>query len=201
MKARKLIVAGVSAGVLAGGAAGFLLTVPGGAGASPSAVVRVAGTDSDGDATLSPQHHGGPHLGPEERAAKFEAVLQGLVDSGEITTAQRDAIVSALEAARPNSADGGHVEGAGGRHGGRLGKALDTAATAIGVTVDELKTALQSGQSIADVATANGVDPQAVIDALVADATADLTQRFTDMVNGVRPADAPTDAPAGDPAN
>lgn len=197
MKARKLIVAGVSAGVLAGGAAGFLLTVPGGAGASPSAVVQV----TDGDATLSPQHHGGPHLGPEERAAKMDAILQTLVDSGEITTAQRDAIVSALEAARPASADGGQLGGAGGRRGGRLGEALGTASTVIGVSVDDLKAALQSGQSIADVATANGVDPQTVIDALVADATADLTQRITDMVNGVRPAGAPTDAPAGDPAN
>lgn len=66
----------------------------------------------------------------------------------------------------------------------------------IGVTADDLKTALQSGQSIADVATANGVDPQDVIDALVAEATSNMTQRITDMVNGVRPADAPAEAPA-----
>jgi hypothetical protein len=51
------------------------------------------------------------------------------------------------------------------------------AATAIGISEDDLKTALQSGQSMADVATANGVDPQTVIDALVADAQAKLAEK------------------------
>ena len=50
-----------------------------------------------------------------------------------------------------------------------------------------------SVQVVTGVATANGVDPQTVIDALVAEATSNLTQRITDMVNGVRPADAPAD--------
>jgi hypothetical protein len=40
-----------------------------------------------------------------------------------------------------------------------------------------LQTALQSGQSMADVATANGVEPQQVIDALVADAQAKLAEK------------------------
>ena len=66
-------------------------------------------------------------------------------------------------------------------HGGNL---LATAATTIGVTEDELMAALQSGQSIADVATANGIAVQSVIDALVAQATTDLTERITGMVNG-----------------
>jgi len=47
---------------------------------------------------------------------------------------------------------------------------LSVAASTIGVSEDDLKSALQSGQSIADVANAHGVDPQTVIDALVADA-------------------------------
>jgi hypothetical protein len=47
---------------------------------------------------------------------------------------------------------------------------LSVAASTIGVSEADLKTALQSGQSIADVANAHGVDPQTVIDALVADA-------------------------------
>ena len=40
------------------------------------------------------------------------------------------------------------------------------------------------GKTIAEVAADQGVDPQAVIDALVAEATADIDQRITDMVNG-----------------
>lgn len=107
--------------------------------------------------------------------------------------------------------------GPGGRHGfhGR-GVALDAVADAIGITEDELRTALRDGSSIAEVATANDVEVQTVIDALVADATArideqvaegdlseeeatnlkaDLIDRITARVNGERlTADAEPDA-------
>jgi hypothetical protein len=53
------------------------------------------------------------------------------------------------------------------------------AANTIGISVDDLKAAVDSGQSLADVATAHNVDPQAVIDALVADAKAKLADRVT----------------------
>ncbi len=113
---------------------------------------------------------------------RLTAHLQALVDDGTLTASQRDAVVAALEAARP--ADGGRH---GGRHGGLRGEMLDTAATAIGITADELKTEIEAGKTIAEVAVANGATAQDVIDALVADASADLTQRITDLVNGVRP--------------
>lgn len=239
MKARKWIVTGVTAGLLAGGAAGFMVTVPGGAGAATSTTVQVAGdgTEANGETIVMPQHHGQPHRSPEERAAKFGEVLQTLVDDGTLTSAQRDAIVAALttrpetpptgerpdpstimttrlqglvdegtitvaqrdtviatlQAARPASGEHEGHQDRQGRRAERRQASLETAASVIGVTADELKAALQSGQSIAQVATANGVDPQTVIDALVAEATTDLTQRITDMVNGVRPADAPAD--------
>ena len=50
------------------------------------------------------------------------------------------------------------------------------AADTIGITVQDLVTALRGGDTVADVATANGVDPQAVIDALVADSDAKIDQ-------------------------
>jgi hypothetical protein len=190
MKARKWIVAGMSAGALVGGVAGFMVTVPGAAGAATSAAresVSDTDTATEIDATVEAQHHGRPYQSPEERAAKLSEVMQSIVDDGTITAVRRDAVIAVLQAARPD-----HVEGEGG-HGGRRGRlleaGLDTAATVIGIMSDELKTALQSGKSIADVATANGVDPQTVIDALVAEAASEFTQRITDMVNGVRPAD------------
>jgi hypothetical protein len=65
------------------------------------------------------------------------------------------------------------------RHPGRAA-AIRTAAEAIGIDADELRTALRDGQTIAQVAEANGVDPQDVIDALVAQAT----ERITKAVNG-----------------
>src|SRR5205085_1517021 len=105
------------------------------------------------------------------------------------------AVTAALAAARPaHGGRGVHVFGD-----------LDAAATAIGVDGATLRDALASGQSLADVARAHNVDPQAVIDALVAaakthladdvssgrltqaeadQALADLQSHITDLVNG-----------------
>ena len=128
-----------------------------------------------------------------DKATMLKARLQTLVDDNTLTSSQLDAVVTALEAARPM---GGGQEG-GQNHGGARGEKrqerLTTAAEAIGITAEELKTAIEGGQTIAQVAEANGKTVQSVIDALVAQATTDLTQRITDMVNGVKPA-APTDA-------
>ncbi|MFM8564402.1 MAG: hypothetical protein ACKOCE_11025 [Acidimicrobiia bacterium] len=132
-----------------------------------------------------------PPVGDGTRPDRGEMVtnrLQSLVDDGTLTTSQRDAVVTALEAARP---DHGPGAGHGGRRGGLRGKMFDAAAAAIGITADELKTEIQSGKTIAELAVANGKTAQEVIDALVVTATADLTQRITDMVNGVQPT-APT---------
>lgn len=70
------------------------------------------------------------------------------------------------------------------------GDGLAAAAGAIGISEDDLRTALADGQSIAQVAEANGVDVQTVVDALVAEATdrletalAELPSRMTDLVN------------------
>jgi uncharacterized protein YidB (DUF937 family) len=91
-----------------------------------------------------------------------------------------------------------------GRHGGFVAD-LDVAAEALGISEDDLRDALRDGQTIAEVAEAEGVDVQTVIDALVAEATAriddavadgdldaddaeelkaDLPDRITDLVNG-----------------
>src|SRR6185295_15246663 len=91
--------------------------------------------------------------------------LQPLIDNGTITQAQADAVISALEAARP-------VDGRGhGRHGG---PGLDAAASALGVSTDELRQSLDGGSTIAEVAQSKGVDVQTVIDAMVADLQAHL---------------------------
>ena len=62
--------------------------------------------------------------------------------------------------------------GPGGPGRGHFGAGLDAAAEAIGIESEELRTALRDGSTIAEVAEANGVDVQTVIDALVADAEA-----------------------------
>lgn len=81
-------------------------------------------------------------------------------------------------------------EGGGGPLGWHRGEGLSTAADALGMTVEELRTELRAGKSIADVAADQGVDVQTVVDALVADATerleelqASLPERMTELVN------------------
>ena len=132
----------------------------------------------------------------------FDQALDGLVDDGTITQAQADAVADALQEARPERPDFGPW-GKGGWFG--VGVAvLDEAADAIGIEEDELLTALRDGQTIAEVAESNGVEPQAVIDALVAairerlddavadgsieqedadERLADATERITEFVN------------------
>jgi hypothetical protein len=108
-----------------------------------------------------------------------------------------------------------------GGHGGLRGRGPvgDAVAEALGITEDELREAMQDGATIAEIAAANDVEVQAVIDALVTEATAhideevaegdlseddaadrkaDLEERITAMVNGDRP-DRPA-SPAADAA-
>jgi len=119
----------------------------------------------------------------------------------------------------PEQEQGEEREGRGPCHGPGRGRHLEAAAEAIGIDVDALREALRSDQTIAQVAEANGVDPQAVVDALVADVSAridqkvadgDLTQeeadekkaelpeRITALVNGERPERPEGDGPPPD---
>jgi polyhydroxyalkanoate synthesis regulator phasin len=97
---------------------------------------------------------------------RIKDALSGLVDDGSITQEQADEVATTL-----SDADlGWH-----GQHGGWHG--LDTAAKALGMTEDELRTALQAdGASLAKVAQDRGVDVQTVVDALAADVRERVTQ-------------------------
>lgn len=201
---KKLTAIGLSAGLLAGAGAGFLLEMSGSAGASSNGAtaVTVAATD---DTTASDQADGTATDRAADHAARLQEVLQPLVDDGTLTQAQADKVIAALEAAGPMG--GGH-----GGPGRGMGGNLDAAATAIGITTDELRTALQGGQTLAEIAVANGSTAQAVIDAMVAEVTAhfaeevaagehtqeeadariaEATTRITDMVNNGAPAGGP----------
>jgi hypothetical protein len=61
---------------------------------------------------------------------------------------------------------------------------LDVIAEAIGIDAETLREDLAGGATIAEIAEANGVDPQVVIDALVAE----YTERVTSLVEGEQPA-------------
>lgn len=101
---------------------------------------------------------------PAAGAGWAQDALAGLVSDGTITQDQADAVQTALDEARP------------GRHRLRhLG--LDVVAEVLGITEDDLRTALRDGQTIAEVAAAEGVEVQAVVDAVVADVEARLAER------------------------
>jgi hypothetical protein len=128
--------------------------------------------------------------------------LAGLVNDGTLTQAQADKVASTLEGSLPQSGLGGH---------GRGQHDLDTAASVIGVTTDELHTALESGKTLAQVAQSKGISRATLVDRLVAAETARiaaavkagrLTQaqadartavlraRITERVTTIRPAGA-----------
>jgi ribosomal protein S20 len=85
---------------------------------------------------------------------------------------------------RPGASQSGEASGDGsGTRGGRPGRllaaALKVAADTIGITPEELRQAVQGGQTVAQVAQSKGVDPQQVTDAIVSSATSKIDEAVT----------------------
>ncbi len=102
----------------------------------------------------------GPDAQRRDPAAHITEALQPLVDNGTLTDSQVQAVVDALRAARP---DKGRFADRGPRRPN-----LDNLAEVLGTDAQTLGQELRSGQSLADIASANGVDTQDVVDAIVA---------------------------------
>lgn len=130
------------------------------------------------------------------RVQAVKDALKGLVGDGSISQAQADEVATTL-----GSADLGP---GGGHGGGGRGADLATAATTLKLSEDDLRTQLQAGRTLAQVASAQGVAVDDLVTALVdaqktriaAQVTAgtitqaqaderlaDLKQRITDRVN------------------
>lgn len=175
MANRKLIAAGVGASMLIGGAAGLAITVPTGAFAQDASATEEAPTGG------GPAMRGGGN--------RMQEMLDAKVADGTITQEQADAMASDAAAHRAEHDGDRGPGGMGGRRGhrgpggpgGRGGMPLETAAETIGISVEDLRTQLRDGQSLAAIAEANGVDTNALVDAL----TDKARTRITDMVNRV----------------
>ena len=159
-------------------AAAGALTLTGLAVAAPA----LAGSDETGSTTSS-------------SVDRIKDALSGLVDDGSITQEQADEVATTLSEA--DVWRGGH-------HG--WGGNLDAAAEALGMTEDELRSALDAdGATLATVAQEKGVAVETLVDALVTatreqaakavtdgeitqeqadEWLADLEQRVTERVNG-----------------
>jgi hypothetical protein len=90
----------------------------------------------------------------------LQSALDGLVADGTITQDQADAVKAAVQAKAQQV----------GRRLRAAESALDTAAETIGVSPEDLRDAVHGGDSIAGVAQAHGVEPSAVVDAIVSSA-------------------------------
>ena len=118
----------------------------------------------------------------------IEDVLADLVEDGVITEEQSTQIAEALKERT------GPLRGH--RGGPARGAYLETAAEVIGIEVDALGDAVREGQSLAEVAEANGSSAQAAIDALVAEMNSRLDQAIEDgKLTAERADEIRTDAP------
>lgn len=113
----------------------------------------------------------------ERAAARLTAVkdaLAGLVTDGTIDQAQADRVATTL-----STSDALH--GHGGRHGGKgAGRvSSETVARVLGITVDELRTQRKAGQTLAQIAAAEGISKADLVTRLVAAAKTRLAADVT----------------------
>lgn len=148
------------------------------------------------------------------RLAHIKSALSGLVSDGTLTQSQADKVAATLDQKLPQHGLGGMR----GKHR-LMHLELATAAKALGMTEDALRTQLRSGKSLAEIAKAQNVSVDTLITALVDAAkaklaaavkngrltqaqadeiSASLKERITNHVNHVRP-DRPARGPWGPP--
>ena len=161
---------------------------------------------------------------------KAQADLAAAVKAGKLTQAQSDTISSHLtqtvtavvngtlpKGVHPGGGGFGHGPGPG--RGGIVGDYLSTVTTYLGISAQTLKSDLQSGKSLAQIADSTaGRSSAGLVQALVAETqsklsaavtagkltqvqadalSSNLTQRITALVNGTPPAHAYGGAPGG----
>ena len=195
---------GLKLKVIAGGVAAVAVAGTGGA----IAATKLGSPKEESQAVVN---DAAKQLGvsPNALSSALKKALENRIDAavaaGEITKAQGDELKSRIES--------GDVPLFGFPHrgfgpGGHFFGKLDAAASYLGLTDDQLRTELQGGKSLAQVAKDHGKSVDGLVDALVADVKkhlddavaagritkaqedqvlADVKQRITDFVNGKGP--------------
>ncbi len=117
------------------------------------------------------------------KSLTFALTAAGITVGG-LGVAQMASAQTADEAPENNTAVEGDEANTDGERDGRRGRGChrgsEAVAEILGMEVDELRAALADGQSLSDIAEANGIDPQEVVDALVADATERLDDKVAE---------------------
>jgi polyhydroxyalkanoate synthesis regulator phasin len=205
--ANRGVAAGLTLGVIGGTAAGLVFGVPGLTSAasgdvavSPAAIVQQV-DDTDPAAPTEEA--------PAEVGTRLRETLQPLVDDGTVTADQADAVTSHLIENRPDRDE--RRENREGRREAR--QAPEAVQELLDLSPEELREQLRAGSTLGDIATEQGIDPQDVVDAIVAEMTerveaavadgkldadaaaeklADAQERISDRVLNGRP-DRPSD--------
>lgn len=163
---------GVAAGLLAGGAIGLAATMPSvTSAATDDADAQVVALQDDGgtDTETDPETDTETPDERPEPGVKLRETLQPLVEDGTIDAAQADAVTEHLVENRP-----GRDHRAGRRGLDGHGRNNAVVADLLGIDRETLRAELQAGKSIADIAEANGIEVQSVVDALIADAASHI---------------------------
>lgn len=206
---RRAAAIGLTAGLIGGGAAGMVFGVPGLTGAAPPAQLEQtdeptdSDTDTDTDSDTDTTTGSADADDAERLAARTERIrelLDELVAAGTIDESQADAVAGHLAEQAPERGPRG-----GGHH---IGFGSEVLSEVLGIEPEELREQLRDGQTVAEIAAANGVEVQAVVDALVAhqaerlaeavedgrldadraaEIESELAERVTDAVNGEGP--------------
>ncbi len=117
-------------------------------------------------------------------AAGFAFGVPALTSAAPVVVQQTDDSGTDPGAATDAAADGDvHDDGERGPHGprgGGRGPAPEVLAEILGVDVDTLRSDFEAGMSVADIAEAQGVETQAVVDGLVADLADHLAEHVAD---------------------
>ena len=167
---KKVVLAGLTAALLTSAGAAYAMesdtSVPTSStrvALANSASVSATDDDTTDDSTSTDR--------AAEHETRLRETLQALVDDGTLTEAQLDSVVEALGTAGPMGGGGGH---------GMRGAGLSTVAEILGLTEDEVRTAIEGGQTLAELADANGSSADELIDALVADLQTHLDEEVTE---------------------
>ena len=111
-----------------------------------------------------------------DRVTALKQALSGLVGDKTLTQAQADRVAQTLADKLPARGAGGPGgrRGPGGPGGAHLSP--DDTAAALGLTVDELRTAREAGKTLSQIAAGKGISRGTLVDTLVAAAEADLAE-------------------------
>ncbi len=212
----RAVAAGLTLGVIGGTAAGLVFGVPGlTSAASGDVAVQSAAIVQQVDET-DPADRADD--APAETGTRLRDTLQSLVDDATITAEQADAVTAHLIQNGPERGERGERRGPGGSRGGPgmfgRGVASEALTDLLGLDAQELRQQLRDGATLAEIATNQGVEPQAVVDELVGELTerldnavengrldqadadqklADAEAKITDMVDNGRPDPTPED--------